>query len=265
MLSKAYFNFRNSCRFILGNLFDFDPKKDSLGPESMDKLDIYVMGQLNVLIGKVQAAYETYEFHSIYQLINKFVVWLSALYHDIVKDRLYTFKANSQERRGTQTVMRSVISVLARLMAPILSFTAEEIWSRLEPGNSVFLTDFPRINQEFERPEETAKFEQFLELRSAINKSLEEARAAKVIGSGLDADLLVTASGADHDCLSSHGNLAELLIVSSVSLARGPEGTHLATEVKPSPHNKCPRCWIRHPKVANDGDSVCPKCQRALS
>ncbi|MDR2367112.1 MAG: isoleucine--tRNA ligase [Deltaproteobacteria bacterium] len=263
MLAKAYFNFRNTARFILGNVHDFDPKKDSLGIEHMDKLDKYVMHQLTVLIDKVRSSYETYEFHAIYQSINKFVVFLSSLYHDVIKDRLYTFKADSPERRATQTVMHAVLTSLTRLMAPILSFTAEEIWSRLEPDSSVFLTDFPESDPSFARPGEAAEFERFLDLRAVIYKSLEQARQKKEIGGGLDAEIAITASGADYDVLASHENLSELLIVSSVTLTRGPEGAPLAAEVKVNPHEKCPRCWIRHPGV--HGDAVCPKCQKALS
>ncbi|MDR1677481.1 MAG: isoleucine--tRNA ligase [Deltaproteobacteria bacterium] len=263
MLAKAYFNFRNTCRFILGNIYDFDPKKDSLPKEKMDKLDAYVLHQLAVLIEKVRSAYESYEFHIIYQLINKFVVFLSSLYHDIIKDRLYTFKADSPERRASQTVMYSVLSSLTRLMAPILSFTTDEIWSRLEPDRSVFLTDFPEAKAADLNPTEAALFERFLDLRAIIYRSLEEARRSKLIGGGLDAELTVTASDSDYESLSLYPNLAELLIVSSVNLVKGPEGSPLKTEVIVSKHQKCPRCWIRHPEVT--GDNVCPKCRKALA
>jgi isoleucyl-tRNA synthetase len=267
MLAKAYFNFRNTARFILGNISDFDPLRDAQETGRMDALDLYVLHQLSGLTEKVRAAYEAYEFHAIYQLTNKFVVLLSSLYHDVIKDRLYTFRADDPARRATQTVMRRVLSSLARLMAPILSFTAEEIWSRLEPDDdkSVFLADFPEAEPSPLRPEEAARFERLLDLRGAIYRSLEEARRAKVIGGGLEAELSITASGADHDILSGHGNLAELLIVSQVSLARGPDGAAIATEVKASPHPKCPRCWIRHPAVPPDQSAVCPKCQKALA
>jgi isoleucyl-tRNA synthetase len=263
MLAKAYFNFRNTARFILGNLYDFDPRKDALGPDKMDRLDRYVLHQLTALTDKIKAAYASYEFHAIYQSVNKFVVFLSSLYHDVIKDRLYTFKADSPERRATQTVMREVLTTLTSLMAPILSFTAEEIWSRLEPDASVFLTDFPQSDPSRLIPTEAAEFERFLDLRAIINKSLEEARNTKAIGSGLEAELDVTASGEEYRILAAQDNLAELLIVSAVRLTEDPEGTPLTAKVTPSHHPKCPRCWVRHPEVVGDG--VCPKCQKALS
>ncbi|MDR2386788.1 MAG: isoleucine--tRNA ligase [Deltaproteobacteria bacterium] len=263
MLAKAYFNFRNTARFILGNLYDFDPKVDALGPEKMDKLDKYVLHQLNVLIDKVKTAYANYEFFAIYQTVNKFVVFLSSFYHDVIKDRLYTFKAKSEERRATQTVMREVLSALTRLMAPILSFTTEEIWSRLEPDQSVFLTDFPDSDPSLIKPEEAAEFEKFLDLRTVIYKALEEARQTKTIGGSLEADLEIIASGPDYQTLSAYDNLAELFIVSQVSLRKGADDEPMKVLVKASLNGKCPRCWIRHPEVKDDG--VCPKCQKALA
>jgi isoleucyl-tRNA synthetase len=229
----------------------------------MDELDLYVLQQLSLLIDKVKSAYDTYEFHLIYQSVNKFVVFLSSLYHDVIKDRLYTFATKSRERRATQTVMLEVITSLTTLMAPILSFTAEEIWSRLEPEGSVFLKEFPQSRAAVLSPEKAAKFERFLELRAVINKSLEEARQSKLIGGSLEAELKITAGGADYELLNSYPNLAELLIVSVVELIPGPEGPEPRTLVTASTQPKCPRCWNRHPQVTGDG--VCPKCQKALA
>ncbi|MDR0355644.1 MAG: isoleucine--tRNA ligase [Deltaproteobacteria bacterium] len=266
MLAKAYFNFRNTARFMLGNIHDFDPAKDSRPLAEMDELDRYVLHQLAVLTTKVRKAYDGYEFHIIYQLVNKFVVLLSSLYHDVIKDRLYTLRADDPARRASQTVMWTVISSLTRLMAPILSFTAEEIWLRLKPSDdsSVFLEDFPEPQAEHLNPEEAQKFERLLELRTQAYKALEQARKSKIIGSGLEAELILTASGDDFELLSKHPNLAELFIVSQTTLKRKDEG-ELTAEVALCSHPKCPRCWLRRPEVPEDQSGVCDKCRKALS
>jgi isoleucyl-tRNA synthetase len=267
MLSKAYFNFRNTARFILGNLYDFDPAIDEVPLERLGPLDRYVLHLLHKLIRQIRQGYDSYEFHVVYQLVNKFVVTLSSLYHDVVKDRLYTWRASDPGRRAVQTVMRRVISALARLMAPILSFTSEEIWLRLAPGDdsSVFLERFPEAPDEWRDDALFSEMERLLESRAKANKALEEARQAKIIGGSLEAEVTLKASGEELELLRRHEpELAELLIVSSVTLIAGEEGSELSAEVRVSPHPKCPRCWIRHPDLSKDPGGVCPKCREAL-
>ncbi|MDR1656866.1 MAG: isoleucine--tRNA ligase [Deltaproteobacteria bacterium] len=267
MLSKSYFNFRNTARFILGNLADFNPQSDAIDIDKLGGLDRYVLHRLNGLVVKIRRSYESYEFHDVYQLVNKFVVLLSSLYHDIVKDRLYTFRADDPARRSTQTVMHLVVSALTRLMAPILSFTAEEIWLRLKPGenSSVFLQDFPQAEESWLAPELAADYDRLIELRTVANKALEEARRDKTIGSPLEAAVTLTASGNDLALLSRYyPELTEFLIVSQVELLEGAPEEPLTAKVTVSPHPKCPRCWIHHPEVPPDQSGVCPKCRRAL-
>jgi isoleucyl-tRNA synthetase len=185
----------------------------------------------------------------------------------VVKDRLYTCRASDPSRRAIQTVMRRTLSALARLMAPILSFTAEEIWLRLAPGEgaSVFLEEYPEAPAEWLAPEIAAEMDRLLDLRAKANKSLEEARRDKIIGSSLEAEVALAASGADLEVLRRHeGELAELLIVSRASVSEGPPDAPLSAAVSASPHPKCPRCWVRHPEVPADGGGVCPKCRLAL-
>ncbi|MDR3204097.1 MAG: isoleucine--tRNA ligase [Deltaproteobacteria bacterium] len=266
MLSKAYFNFRNSARFILGNLFDFNPQIDSVNYNGLGLLDRYVLFKLDELITKVLDSYKRYQFHEIYQNINKFVVFLSSLYHDVVKDRLYTLKKDDPKRRSSQTVMNLVLITITKLMAPIISFTAEEIWTRLYPGekSSVFLEDFPSTDPKWAKLAELEDFEKLLALRSKANKSLEEARGEKIIGAPIEAQITLIASGEDFKILSNYEDLSELLIVSEVKLIEGPANSELKIEVKPCPYPKCPRCWLRREEVPIDSSKPCHKCQNAL-
>ncbi|MDR2455023.1 MAG: isoleucine--tRNA ligase [Deltaproteobacteria bacterium] len=267
MLSKAYFNFRNTARFILGNLFDFEPGIDAAPLSSLGALDRYVLHQLAKIIGQIRAAYKAYEFHVVYQLINKFVVLLSSLYHDVVKDRLYTWSPSHPGRRAVQTVMWRVLSSLTRLMAPILSFTAEEIWLRLSPGDAstIFTQEFPEAPDEWRDEALAAEMDSLLGLRAKANKALEEARRLKLIGGSLEARVTLSASGAELNLLKKHEpTLAELLIVSEVALMEGEPGSELVAAVAPSTYPKCPRCWIRHPEASEEFGRVCPKCREAL-
>ncbi|MDR2141090.1 MAG: isoleucine--tRNA ligase [Deltaproteobacteria bacterium] len=264
MLAKAYFNFRNTIRFLLGNLSDFD---DSLAIpyERLDDLDRYVLHQLGSLIDKTRKAYETYAFHDVYQLVNKYVGLLSSLYFDIVKDRLYTLAPNDPRRRGTQTAMRAIVPALTRLMAPILSFTAEEIWGHLEPGadKSVFLGDFPTTPPEYRQPALASEMERLIAIRDQVNKALEEARQAKLIRSGLEAIGHLTAQREDYLLLKKREDLLlEFFLLSGLELTEGP-ATRVTITVSPDP--KCPRCWTRHKDVPADQSAVCPKCQKALA
>ncbi|MDR1608126.1 MAG: isoleucine--tRNA ligase [Deltaproteobacteria bacterium] len=264
MLAKAYFNFRNTIRFILGNLFDFQ-KENARQLDQLDDLDLYALHQLGLLIERVRSAYESYAFHDLYQLVNKFVGFLSSLYFDIVKDRLYTLAPRDPRRLGTQTVMATILPALTRLMAPILSFTAEEIWSYVEPGEdrSVFLGDFPEPNPEWRRPELALAMERLIAIRDEVNKGLEEKRRQKLIGSGLEAICHLTAGPEDYALLKKREDiLPEFFIVSGLSLHEGEE-LKIVIDINPDP--KCPRCWTRHKDVPADQSAVCPKCQKALA
>ena len=272
MLAKAYFNFRNTSRFILGNLFDFDFAKDALAASELSEMDLYILHQLNELVSKIRAAYDDYEFHVIYHLLNNFVVDLSAFYHDVVKDRLYTAKSDSKKRRSAQTVMCHVLSAMTRLMAPVLSFTCEEIWGYFQKENqSIFLTELPAVNPLWHKPDLAKTWDELLKLRSVINKELEVARRNKVIGSSLDAQVEVKAGGTAYQLLQKYEKeLADILIVSAVNLQAdeslaAQDGYQLSVQVSASSHTKCPRCWIRHPEVPEDQSAVCPKCREALA
>jgi len=274
MLAKAYFNFRNSCRFILGNLFDFDPSQNSVALDDLSEMDRFILHQLNQLTEKVRQCYDEYEFHSIYHLLNNFVVELSAFYHDVIKDRLYTLAPNDPKRRGTQTVMHQVLSSMVRLMAPVLSFTCEEIWSYLPENqnteNSVFLTDFPVGETDWHNPDLARRWEDLLKIRALVNKELEVARREKIIGAPLDAQVELTASGKALALLKEYqAQLPDIFIVSAVTLVEGPaaesEGLAVTARVSPCSYPKCPRCWVHAPEVPEDQSGVCHKCESALA
>jgi isoleucyl-tRNA synthetase len=311
MLVKAYFTFRNTCRFMLGNLSDFDPEKDAVPLKDIsDPIDRHALKELSVLTGHVRRAYAAYAFHEVYHRVNNFMGSLSSFYLDVLKDRLYTFRKGDPLRRGSQTVIRRILESVTALMAPILSFTAEEIHRHLNglpqagspeadsaadllasgktgagegadinsPAQSVFLTLFPQPDPELESDPKAADMERLLVVRASVNKALEEARKAKVIGSALDAAVGLKASGETLELLKAYeARLPELFIVSGVTLSElasapkasadpSPESAEAAVEVTVtlSPDHKCPRCWNRRPEVPEDGSAVCDKCKRAL-
>ena len=282
MLAKAYFNIRNACRYILGNLYDFDPAADAVSPSEMLEIDRLILHRLQGLISRVRRAYEEYEFYSIYHALNNFcTVDLSAFYHDVLKDRLYTSAADSQARRSAQSAMFRVLDTLVRLMAPILSFTAEEVWSHLPvyPGKveSAHLADMPAVETGLVDEALARNWDRLLEVRAAVTKVLEAARRDKVIGHPLDADVRLYVQDELNDFLKPfEDRLREVFIVSQVELRResppadleASEVSGLWIEVQPARAPKCPRCWIRYDSVPTDDQGrptgPCERCRRAL-
>jgi isoleucyl-tRNA synthetase len=279
-LSQGYAKIRNTLRYALGNLSDFDPAKDSVPASELLPLDAWARGRLAEVVARVRRAYEDYEFHLVYATVVDFCAAdLSAVYFDILKDRLYTAKAAGRERRSAQTVMYEVASALLRLLAPVLSFTAEEAWQQL-PGRtaeSVFLAGFPEATEAME-PALAERYGRLFAVRGAVQGVLEAARREKRIGSSLEARVVLAASGAAREFLRA--NLAELpvlLIVSQVELAEQPgpkaqplaltqafgEGTAVTAEVLAAEGGKCPRCWV-YSEAVEQGSGVCPRCREAL-
>lgn len=270
MLAKAYFNFRNCARFILGNLDDFNLELNARPLAELGSMERFTLHRLNQLVLRVTEAYEAYEFHIIYHLLNNFVVELSAFYHDVVKDTLYTRSRNDPRRRGVQTIMYQTLSILVRLMAPILSFTCEEIWA-YRPGNcgasSVFLTDLPSFREDWHDPDLARRWDNLLKIRTLVNRELEVARRNKIIGASLDARLGIKATGRSFELLTEYmDQLPELFIVSQVVLFKDGVGDNdtIMVAVSPSPDPKCPRCWVHSPEVPPDQSGVCGKCRLAL-
>jgi isoleucyl-tRNA synthetase len=279
-LSEAYRRIRNTCRYILGNIHDFDPARDSVEPARMPEIDRWALHQLELLKEKVLQSYAEYEFHVLYHAVNGFcTVELSAFYLDILKDRVYTSKKESLERRSAQTVMYRILDTLLRLIAPVLSFTADEAWQHL-PGEheaSVHLAAFPVLQPELRDDTLVGRWERIMRVRAEVSKALELARADKVIGHSLDAKVTINASAEDAAFLGEYADiLKEIFIVSSVDLkASIKQGAGYASEavagllvlIEAAPGAKCERCWCYSEELGSDAANpgICPRCAAAVS
>jgi isoleucyl-tRNA synthetase len=265
-VTETYRKIRNTMRFLLGSTSDFDFKTDKVDFKNMTQVDQWMLHQLNQLIMDVTNSYEKYEFYKVYHLLNNFfTVTLSATYMDILKDRLYTWKHDGTPRRSAQTVLYYTTSSLIRMMAPILSFLAEETYSYFKgkEKDSVFLEDFPKPFEEWNHPALNDLFTQILSVRGDVQKKLEELRAAKTIGSSLEAAITLTAENETLSSLEAAADLREILIVSRVELKTGAYGV-LASKAE---GDKCVRCWVYSTEISKAENTlgVCPKCVEALS
>lgn len=265
-VSESYRKIRNTNRYLLGNLYDFDPAKDQVAYKDLPELDRWAMIKLNRLIEKALKAYEDYEFHVVYHAINKFcVVDMSAFYLDIVKDCLYTEAAADWRRRSVQTVLYHILDALARLLTPILAFTSEEIYSFMPKlagaPQSVQLLDMPQIDPEVYDDALEAKWEEILSVRELISKELEIARRNKAIGHSLDAAVSLTPNQKDYELLKGV-DLAKMLIVSQVSLNDPVECDELKVEISSAKGEKCERCWIYSETVGENQEhpTLCRRC-----
>ncbi len=281
-LSDAYKKIRNTCRFMLGNLFDFDIKKDAVSYESMLEIDKYIIHLLQELIGKIQKSYETYEFHVVYHTLYNFCTLdLSSFYLDILKDRLYTSKPASLERRSSQTVMYMITDALCRLMAPILSFTADEIWHhmpcRKENCLSIHFESMPVANKAYMDQSIVSRWGFLREVRRCVTKALETARSKKIIGHSLDASVSMCAENDIYHKLSPYtDDLRSIMIVSLVSLTlhsetmdniyENTEIKGLSISVAPAQGKKCERCWMLDTSVGtcSDHPKICDRCLEAI-
>ncbi len=285
-LAEAYRRVRNTCRFLLGNLADFDPATDAVPDAALTGLDGWAMRRLHRTIERVRKAYETYEFHLAFQSLHNFcAVDLSALYLDVLKDRLYTSAANAPERRAAQTACHRILDALVRLMAPILTFTAEEVWDHFpvaDKARSVHLTDFPAVDRAWLDESVEQGWEVLLRVRGEAAKALEPARAAKLIGAALDAHVTLYVSDPGLQPLVEQAGarlLRELFIVSGLGIVRGEPPAGLATgpdrvvlretalpglavEVRHADGKKCGRCWTWSPAVGRDPEhaALCERC-----
>lgn len=266
-VTETYRRFRNTYRFLLGNIGDFNPVKDQQPLEKMSPLDRWILGRLNELIRKTATAYDNYEFYKVYHGLNTFfTVDLSAGYLDMMKDRLYTWKKDSVGRRATQTVIYLVAHHLIRIMAPVTSFLAEEVLGHMpgEKPESVFLLDFPKPLAAWDDEALANEMTGLFEVRSDISKSLEALRQAKTIGSGLDAKVEVTSEGERHALLKRYETLLpEFFIVSQVTLKMGS----YRIETSKADGAKCERCWYFSTEIGKADPrftNVCPKCATAL-
>ncbi|MEA3415899.1 MAG: isoleucine--tRNA ligase [Thermodesulfobacteriota bacterium] len=280
-LSDAYKKIRNTSRFMLSNLYDFDPENDAVSYELMPEIDRYALHRLQELIEQTMKAYENFEFHVIYhRLYNYCTLDLSAFYLDILKDRLYTFPSESAQRRSAQTVLHIIIDSIARLMAPILSFTAEEIWQympdRKDKETSIHLTSLPVVNEELKDEELAKKWGLLLKVRGEVTKALEQARTSKLIGHPLDALVTISANKNLYNDLHPYtADLKSIFIVSQVSLINEESLTGayesndiegLSILIEPATGEKCERCWAHDTSVGTSPEhpTICNRCEENI-
>ena len=257
-VTESYRRFRNTFRFLLGNLNDFNPENDLLTFKKLNAVDQWILIQLNLLIQQSRQSYDEFAFHKVYQLLNHFfTVQLSAFYLDIIKDRLYTFAKHSEERKKAQTVLYYLMDRLLPLMAPVTSFLSEEAYSYFNKKRkeSVFLEDFPHLEEEWQSLKIQNLFLKLFPLREKLNKQLEELREKGKIGSNLQALAKITVK---EDFISPALNERERLEFFSVSQLEIKKGETEDVKVEPAKGEKCSRCWFISESL--NEKNLCPKC-----
>ncbi len=281
-LVEAYRKIRNTCRFLLGNIYDFEIKNYEINvKEDLLEIDRLTLSMLQNLIEKLTRAYENFEFHEAFHSIYSFCVTnMSAFYLDVLKDRLYTFKADSRERQAAQFTLYNILISLTKMMAPVLSFTAEEIWRYMPGGKeqSVFLSDFPKVEPEFIDKELEKRWENLLSIRDEINKALEIKRQQKFIGNSLEARISLYVDDAVYQVLDRYKTfLPTLFIVSSVEVLKdslppeesykSPTMSGMAVLVERAKGKKCGRCWTWSESVGRQEGfpELCQRCCEALT
>lgn len=269
-LKEAYRKIRNTMKFILGNLYDFDPEKHRVAYKDMPPLEKYMIYKTAELVRKIDKAYEDYNIHIVYHAMLDFCVAdLSSFYLDVLKDRLYVSKSDAPGRRAAQTVLYDTLVSLIAMIAPVLSFTAEEVWAHL-PGKkeeSVFLSNVLH-EQVFPEPDSVIyqDYERLRSIRNEVNKALEIQRANKKIGSSLEALVIIGADQDSYKLLEKYKPaLPELFIVSQIEL-KGNGGA-LQVEIQHAHGEKCERCWNFSDAVGNDArhPTLCERCVKAVS
>jgi isoleucyl-tRNA synthetase len=278
-LTEAYRKIRNTCRFLLGNISDFDNMDYS---RHLLEIDRWAMSRLQTFTGKVTAAYDNFDFHEVFHCIYRFcVIDMSSFYLDVLKDRLYTSGSDSGERRAAQWVLHQVLSTMTRLMAPILSFTAEEVWQSLKQRatdleDSVFLASFPEVDAQYYDQKLEEKWDALFLLRSEVNKALEIKRAEKFLGNSLEAKIVLYLPDKYKMLVSENREfLPTFFIVSAAELAdMGFDDSYKSTEieglevsVERAIGSKCQRCWNWSEAVGTftDAPDICDRCHKVIS
>jgi isoleucyl-tRNA synthetase len=283
-LVEAYRKIRNTCRFLLGNIDDIDPAEcalEKINSEQIPEIDRLALSKLQGLIRKVSKSYETFAFYEVYHSIYHFCVMdMSSFYLDILKDRLYTFGKASKDRRAAQAVLYNILISLTKMIAPILSFTAEEIWNHI-PGSkveSIFLSDFPKVRTELVDTGLEEKWDELWKIRDEVNKALEIKRGEKLIGNALEAKIILYAGQEQRQLLEKYEEkLPEIFIVSAVELgdsSEAPQSAYSSIEVKgmsvsveKADGSKCQRCWNWKLSVGKSDDhpELCNRCIEVLA
>ncbi len=270
-VGETYRGIRNALRYQLSNLYDFDPTKHSVPDEKLTGLDRWILGEFAKLEAEVLAAYDQYEFHVVYQKLSQFIaVELSSVYHDVIKDRLYTDAGNSHRRRSTQTALHRLVTGLCQMLAPILAFTADEAWEFVpgKPTGSVHESEFKPSNFEFSENEKTI-WKNLFQLREKVLPELETARQNKLIGKSLDARANLTVTSEFAAVLNVHEDLRELLNVSElfIELWKSPSGVEKTyCVVMHADGQKCERCWHWETDIGQNAEhpTICARCTKAV-
>ena len=269
-VTDSYRRIRNTFRFILGNLCDFDPKEDAVAYEQMEEVDRFALHRLEELIDQVTWAYDRYEFHKVYRTVHNYcAVDLSSFYLDLLKDRLYASGAKWKVRRSAQTALYRILSSLARILAPIIPHTSEEVWQHMIGSNkaeSVALTDFPEVDHQWMDADLAEQWATILDVRDSVMLALEEARQGGKIGKSLEARVRLHLPHEVDDTLESYSeSLSSVFIVSQVELVRCDSG-EITVEVLPPLGTRCDRCWLVLESVGNNEQhpTLCDRCSAAV-
>lgn len=273
-VAEVYRKIRNTARFILGNISDFDVS-NPVSYGELQEIDKWALTKLNKLIEDCSNAYDGYDFKKAYQAINQFcVVDMSNFYLDIIKDRLYTEKTNSIERRAAQTTMYEILQALVRILAPMTCFTAEEIWKFMphkdnEKLDSVMLSYYPEINEKYNNKELEEKWNKIIKIKELVSKKLEEARSEKVIGHSLNAKVTLYAENDEYEFLLENKELLmTVFIVSGLEIEKNERKNEekIGVKVEVADGKKCERCWMYSTTVGEDKENpnICHRCSEAL-
>ena len=281
-LVEMYRRIRNTYRYLLSNVFDFNPNSDSVSPAEMDEMDRWILSRLQAVIDRVTQGFETYEFHIPTFVVYQFCVnELSAFYLDVSKDRLYASAAGERTRRSCQTVLWKLLHVLTRALAPVLSFTAEETWQAMRAidgklPESVFLAEWPKAESTLSNRELDEKWEGILSLRGVFSRALEAARGKGLIGKSLEAEITVlhAPEKAREDLLSATEEEWETICIVSAFRRDGEsaegfdhvfedEETGFRVGIRKARGAACPRCWKISPAVNETG--LCPRCSKVVA
>jgi len=272
-LTDAYRKLRNTFRYMLGNTGDFNAETDAVPATELPELDQWILLRAEDLVARCRAWYDNFEFHKIYHTVYGFcTVDLSSVYFDIIKDRLYTSAAKSKQRRAAQTALYRLLDALVRLLAPIMSFTSEEVWTHMNRQGSVHTAYFPEPSDlsaglPVEARKRAANWDRLMEVRTDVLKSLEAARNDKLIGAPLEARLVLSANGDLYPLLAEYAEeLPALFIVSQVAVGQGSSPT-VGVTVERAAGTKCERCWKYTTDVGSDPNfpTICAPCAEAVT
>lgn len=272
-LSESYRKIRNTARYILGNLGDFNPDQDALPLDALLPIDKWALVKLDELNRKVMQAYDAFEFHQVYHSIHNFcVVDMSNFYLDVLKDRLYTEKANSVARRAAQTTIYFILDAMTRMISPILAYTSDEIWRYMPHSsdsdpNCVLFNEMPKELHIDADADFMEKWDKIHQLRDTVKKSLELAVKEKQIRASLEAKVVLSCSGAEYDFIQSvKKELPAAFIVSEVELVQA-NTQELAVKIEKAAGQKCERCWSYSETVGKNSEhpTICARCASVLN